>query len=377
MKITIIGPVTPYRGGIAHFTTLLAAKLIETGHDLQVISFKKQYPAWLYPGESDKDHSPGRLKIDARFILSPLNPRSWRKALKLILDFNPKQVIFPWWVTFWGPAFHFLIKRLQRPSVTVSILVHNTLPHEPRAWDRFLAREALKDANRFIVMTEKEKQRLRKLLPKADEIILSPHPIFPSNDKIGLSKSEARQHLNLPLNCPFLLFFGIIRPYKGLGILLQAFSKILQQQPDTHLLVVGECWEDQSKYLSLIQSLNIADHIHIVDHYIPDREVSAYFKAADVFIAPYIGGTQSGAVKLALGYGLPVVTTDVINDEIIKWLPDRCVIVPSENPSALAEGILEGLTRPIQNHDQVRNLVKETWRTFISRLIGSGDWGSE
>ncbi len=178
MKITIIGPVTPYRGGIAHFTTLLAAKLTKTGHDVQVISFRKQYPTWLYPGESDKDHSPRRLQVDAGFILSPLNPQSWRKALKLILDFNPRQVLFPWWVTIWVPAFHFLIKELKRRSIIVSILVHNTLPHEPHPWDRFLARKALKDANQFIVMTEKENNACWYYCPKRMRSSFRPIPFI-------------------------------------------------------------------------------------------------------------------------------------------------------------------------------------------------------
>ncbi len=174
-----------------------------------------------------------------------------------------------------------------------------------------------------------------------------------------------------------MLFFGIIRPYKGLGILLRAFSKILQQQPNTHLMVVGEFWEDKSKYLSLIQSLGIADHIHIVDHYIPDGEVSVYFKLADLFVAPYIGGTQSEDVKLALGYGLPVVTTDVISDEMINTLPDRCVIVPSENPSALADGILEGLTRPIPKPGPGENSGERDLDHINKRLIATGDWISK
>jgi len=373
MKISLIGPVTPYRGGIAKFTTLLAVKLIKANHQVQVISFKKQYPTWLYPGKSDKDNSPGRLQVNAQFTLSPLDPISWRKTLKTCLDFHPEQVIFPWWITFWAPAFHYLIKRLKRRGIPISILIHNTLPHETQLWDRFLTRKTLKRADRFIVMSENEKSRLQTILPNACEIIIAPHPIYPAYDKKPPKKDAIRQRLSLPINSFIILFFGIIRPYKGLDILLQAFYRVLEKQQNAHLLVVGEFWEEKTKYLSLINSLGIADHIHIVDRYIPDEEVSAYFQAADLFAAPYVDGSQSGAVKLALGFGLPVVLTDVISDELIKSLAERCLIVPVDDAQALAEGVLQGLNRSLQSQDQVKALVESSWRSLLQGISSLDD----
>ena len=135
MKISLIGPVTPYRGGIAQFTTLLAKRLIDSGHHVQVVSFKKQYPQWLYPGESDKDYSLGREKVEAAFLLSPLNPLTWIKTVRAIKAFKPDEIILPWWVTFWGPAFRYVSKRLKNKEFRIAYLIHNTIPHEARAFD--------------------------------------------------------------------------------------------------------------------------------------------------------------------------------------------------------------------------------------------------
>jgi glycosyltransferase involved in cell wall biosynthesis len=366
VKIGLIGPVYPYRGGIAHFTTLLAKKLIEAGHEVRVISFKKQYPAWLYPGESDKDHSPGRVKVAADYVLTPLNPLSWRKTVRALADFHPQQVILPWWVTFWGPAFQCVIAGLKRRGIPVTLLIHNTMPHEARLMDRFLARRTLKRADRYIVMTEKEKNRLLTLLPGAAPIHSAPLPIYHAFKPTGLPKAQVRHKLGLPEDQPILFYFGFVRPYKGLGVLIDALKILVDKELNPHLLIVGEFWEDKSGYLDQIQSLGLNNHVHIFDSYIPDDEVAAFFEAADLFVAPYIGGTQSAALKSALGFGLPVVVTDMITDAMIDSLPDRCRVVPAGEPTALAEGILAQINVPIQDPDQIEQMVAQSWEPMLT-----------
>jgi glycosyltransferase involved in cell wall biosynthesis len=361
LKISLLGPVTPYRGGIAHFTTLLAKKLIEAGHEVQVVSFKKQYPAWLYPGESDKDLSPDREKVDADYLLTPLNPLSWYRALKTITTFQPEQVIFPWWVTFWGPAFCFLITRLKRWDIPSLILIHNTMPHEARLLDRWLARRTLEKADRYIVMTEKEKGRLLNLLPEVGKIDIAPLPIYHAFKPTRLSREALRQQMNLPDNQVVILYFGIVRPYKGLGVLIDALKVIADQGIAAHLLIVGEFWEDKGKYLSQIQSLGLTNCVHVYDRYIPDDEVAGFFEAADLFVAPYIDGTQSAALKTALGFGLPVVVTDVITDEVIQNLPERCKVVPSGDAEGLAKGIMEWVGVERQSEDEVNLMAAYSW----------------
>jgi len=365
MRLSLLGPVFPYRGGIAHFTTLLAKKLMEAGHKVQVISFKKQYPGWLYPGASDKDHSPGRAQVDADYLLTPLNPFSWRKTVTAIVGFQPQQVILPWWVTFWGPAFGYLLKRLNRKGIPVSILIHNTLPHEAGPLDRFLAKRVLQQADRFIVMTEKEKARLLALLPGTREIDIAPLPIYHAFKPTPLARESLRQQMDLPANQPVILYFGIVRPYKGLGVLIDALKVIAEEGREVHLLIVGEFWEDQAPYMDQIQKLGLSDRVHLYARYIPDDEVAGFFEVADLFVAPYIGGTQSAALKTALGFGLPVVVTDVITDAMIDALPERCRVVRTGDAEGLAEGIEEQIKVKRQSKAQIDEMVARSWAPML------------
>lgn len=365
MKISLIGPVFPYRGGIAHFTTLLAKKLAEAGHEVQVISFSKQYPAWLYPGKSDKDTSPEREKVDAEYLLAPLSPLSWRKSIKAITDFHPEQVIVSWWVTFWGPAFHHIIRRLKRRGVPITMLIHNTIPHEIRPWDRFLARRTLQNADRYIVMTEKEKMRLQALLPDVKKVLIIPHPIYRMFKPCPFTKEEVRNQLGLPADQPVLLFFGFVRPYKGLPELIQALKVIHNSNHNIHLLVAGEFWDSRAIYDQRIKDLGLTDFVHIHDRYIPDDEAAQYFTASDLFVAPYTGGTQSGALKSALGFGMPAVVTDIVADELVMSLPELCRIVPSADSDVLAEAIIQQISVPYLDLSEVETLFDRSWDVMI------------
>lgn len=365
----MIGPVFPYRGGIAHFTTMLAKQLMDTGLEVQVISFKKQYPAWLYPGESDKDHSPERLKVPAEYSLSPLNPFTWRNTLRSIRNFQPEQVILPWWVTFWGPAFSHIIAGLKRSQIPVSMLIHNTMPHEARFMDKFLARRALSGADRYIVMTQKEKARLESLLPGVQNIQIAPLPIYNAFKANQQPRDEIRQSLGLSESAPVILFFGFVRPYKGVDILIEAFSRLVNKINSAQLLIVGEFWHDKAYYQSMIKELGLKDQVHIHDKYIPDDSVARYFKAVDAFAAPYVGGTQSAALKTALGFGLPSVATEIIEDNFLRTIPDRCQIVPTGNPQALADALESQIQKPIQPSTEIQSLIDRSWQGMLNTVI--------
>jgi D-inositol-3-phosphate glycosyltransferase len=369
MRISLVGPVTPYRGGIAHFTTLLAGKLIESGHDVQVVSFKKQYPGWLYPGESDKDYSPGREKVEAEYLLAPLNPFTWGKTVKQIAAFHPDEVVMDWWVTFWGPAFHNVSRGLNRRGFRTAFLIHNTMPHEARAFDRFLARSTLATASRFIVMTEKEKGRLLSLLPEAEEIDIAPLPIYSAFKKPALAAPILKRQLGLPKNQPILLFFGFVRPYKGLDVLIKAVKVLVGEGKPVHLLVAGEFWDGKKETEALIASLELEEYTHIHDKYTPDDEVAVFFEVSDLFVAPYVDCTQSAALKSALGFGLPAVLTDVIVDRMAAALPDRCRIVPAGDPAALAAGIREQLDKPRLNAVQTEELTQSSWQEMVEAVV--------
>ena len=369
MKISVIGPVFPYRGGISHFTTLLVKNLIQEGHNVQTISFKKQYPAWLFPGESDKDYSESREKVEAEFIITPLNPLTWAKAVKRINEFEPEKVVFPWWVTFWGPCFRFIIMSLRKHGIKTTALIHNVLPHETKFIDRFITKNTLKHADHYVVMAEKEKNRLLDILPESKGINVAPHPIYKMFPPTGMDPSVLREKLGLPEDKIIVLFFGIIRPYKGLSDLINAIKICHDENPDIHLIIAGEFWGDQKKYSQQIQNLGLEEVVHIFNYYIPDDEVAQFFEVADVFTAPYTGGTQSGAVKTALGFGLPIIATELIADEILSSLKNSVTIIPPEAPEELAKAILIMLSRKEQIDDSLSIDMDTSWQNFIQALI--------
>lgn len=370
MKIVLIGPIPPYRGGIAHFTQALAEKLVQEGHQLLTISYRRQYPGWLYPGKSDKDFSQETKIKDAVFLFSPLNYLDWKKTLQAIRKYQPDLVIYPWWVTFWAPASSWLLGKLKNLGISTRILVHNAFPHEGGWFDKKLTKCALKDARIFVTMTEKETGRLRTVIHKTSIIETSAHPVYAQFPLSGLSKVEVRRKLGLPIEAPIALFFGFVRPYKGLNVLLDAMSILRNKGEKIHLVVAGEFWDDQAVYENQISKLGIKDMVTIRADYIPDSEAGLYFEAADFFVAPYLEGTQSGSIKLAMGYHLLMVITDTIVDELLENLPGQCVIVPHDDAESLAEGIRKALvlspTKIITSQ-----LEHESWDKFIYQLISS------
>ena len=366
MKITLVGPVFPYRGGIAHFTTLLAKKLREQGNDTQVISFKKQYPKCLYPGESDTDVGEGRLTTEADYILSPLNPITWFKTVKTIKQFDPNIVLLQWWVTFWGPALGFLARKLRKKGYIIKFLIHNCLPHEPLAYDKLISKQVLKNGHQFIVMNEREIGRLKNLLPTALNIVNVPMPIFNAFPVLDISKSEARKLFSLPQNKKLLLFFGLVRPYKGLQVLLLAFEELVNKGYDISLIIAGEFWENKNGYLKFVEQKGISDRVFFIDRYISDKETSEIFIAADVFVAPYLKGTQSAAIKTAAGFGIPIVMSNVVVDKLIFELHDYIIITESDNPQDLVRGIINSLDCPKVPTILINQMTEKSWDDMIS-----------
>lgn len=343
MSLVMIGPVYPYRGGIAHYTTMLAQAFIKQGAQLHVVSFQRQYPRWLYPGVSDRDPSQNPLKTEAEYLLDPLHPWTWWQTARHIAAWQPKLVIIQWWTTFWAPAFAALAFLLRRQGIKVLFVIHNVMPHEPRPWDRWLARLALRQGHQFLAQTEREEKRLLSLLPQA-QITLAPLPVYAMFANQRISAAEARQRLGLPADEPVALFFGIVRPYKGLRFAIKAFAELRARGKTTQLLVAGEFWEDITLYTQLIEKLGLSAQVKIDNRYIPDEEVGLYFSAADIFIAPYVGGTQSAAVKMALGFGLPLVISQSLHSaELADEISRRLYWVDPKNVPALADALERGL----------------------------------
>ncbi len=359
MKLVVIGPVYPYRGGIAHYTSQLSRALTENGHETHIFSFRRQYPGWLYPGKSDKEPSQPQLQLEAKYTLDPIYPWTWLNTSKAIAKLNPDAVLIQWWTTFWGPAFWGLSRLLRKASLNVIFIIHNVIPHEPFPWDNYIARHVLRLGNAHLVQSTNEEEKLLSLIPGTNPT-LSPMPVFnffPSNNTI--SKDEAKAQVGLMEDIPLLLFFGIVRPYKGLKHAIESVSILRDNGIIVHLIVVGEFWDNIDTYENQISHLRLGNQVTLVNKYVPDEDVGIFFAAADVFVAPYIDGTQSATVRTAIGFNLPIVVTECVADEILRN-SNFVRVVPTGNSKAIAEAIMDLF---LLNYSDVHsiNQVEESW----------------
>ncbi len=311
MRLALIGPVYPYRGGIAHYTTALYSALRDQGHEVLPISFSRQYPQWLFPGQSDKDPSQKPLEVpDARYWLDSLNPITWLATVSRIRDYSPDAIILQWWVPFWALAWMSIVWLIQRFAVAkVVFICHNVIPHEAGRLDRLLVRRVLGLGDVNIVHSERDREELLGLLPRA-QVHVAHHPTYSVFAENAPAVSQARQELGLDSETPVILFFGFVRPYKGLDYLIKALPLVLQDM-DIHLLIAGEFWDGVQHYRDQIQSLHVESHVTLVDRYIRNEDIGTYFAGADLVALPYIDATQSGIVQMAFGFGVPVLTTNV------------------------------------------------------------------
>ena len=336
LRIALIGPTYPYRGGIAHYTTLLAEALRQQ-HETLLISFSQQYPAWLFPGRDDRDPSKRPLRTKAEYLLNPLNPLTWARTLRRLRQWQPDLVVMQWWHPFWFPAWSYIgrcVGRLPNQPPLV-YLCHNILPHETggRLSQTILphiVRFTLRPATAFITHSQADRQILAQILP-GYPISVSPLPTYAS-----LGQETADLPVAVPEDKPLLLFAGFVRPYKGLDVLLDALA--LVEQP-CHLLVAGEFWQGTVVYETQIAQLGIGDRVTLLDEYLSNEALAACLQRANVVVLPYRSATQSAVVQLAFGAGCPVITTDVGGLAEVVENGRTGLIVPPEDPPVLAAAI--------------------------------------
>jgi glycosyltransferase involved in cell wall biosynthesis len=366
MRVAVIGPVYPYRGGIAHYTGQLIRALYSAGHTVETVSFKRQYPDWLYPGATDKDPSQPTMTVEAEYILDPLRIWTWKQAVERISKQKPDLVVIQWWTTFWGPAFAWLGAALRRRSYKVIYIIHNVLPHEQRIFDPWLACLALRRGSAFIAQTEREKGRLLALLP-GRRVEVCPLPIYSLLDDQQIPKAEARRRLGLLIDRPLIIFFGIVRSYKGLKYLIEAMAQLGETDNYPNLLVAGEIWEGKEEYRKLIEHLGLQERVRLEDRYVPDEEAAVMLSAADMLVAPYVDGTQSAAVGMGLGFGLPLVVTDVVAGGIAPEHQGNLRVVPARDATALAGAIQKMLTHTEVSENK-RLSAEADWQRLVSKL---------
>lgn len=302
MKFALVGPTFPFRGGIAQHTTRLYNALSEK-HKVEFYTFRRQYPRWLFPGKTDQDPSQHSDSSIAEPLLDSLNPLTWFSTAARIQAFHPDALILPWWEAFWGPSFATITRLVKRSKAKIVFVCHNLEPHEQRPGTKMLTRIALSLGDGFVVQSATDVEYLERLVPKA-RVKYVPHPIYESADKAKI------QRLSIVNRAARLLFFGFVRPYKGLPILLDALPLVLKQKP-VHLTVAGEFWESREKYERQILELGIQASVTLLDRYVPDEELALLFEQSDLVILPYISVTTSAALGRAIGHGVPVVVSDV------------------------------------------------------------------
>ncbi|NOY57964.1 MAG: glycosyltransferase [Calditrichaeota bacterium] len=337
MKVVIVSPAYPHRGGIAHFTALLFNKLQERGHDVHIISFKRQYPSLFFPGKTQFENGEQAIPTKSHAVIDSIGPGTWFKAAHEIRQINPDLLIFQHWMPFFAPAFGAIAGRVKKGRKTkVLFICHNIIPHEPRPGDKMLTHYALSKADHFIIMSKAVQHDLLQFFPHADFRMVH-HPVYEIFEN-KISKGKARKMLGLESG-PVILFFGYIRRYKGLHILLEAL-KIVGKDIPVKLLVAGEFYEQEDAYLKEVHDYGLAKNVVFYNKYVANKDVGLYFSAADVVALPYLSATQSGIVQICYHYDKPVIATDVGGLPEVVQDGETGFVVPANDARAFANAIV-------------------------------------
>lgn len=357
--IVIIGSAHPLRGGLASFNERLARAFREEGAEVTIFTFSLQYPNFLFPGKSQYSTEPAPADLDIRVTINSVNPFNWLKYGLKIKKMRPDLVIIKFWIPFMGPCLGSLARliRSNKHSRVVTI-IDNIIPHEKRPGDFVLAKYFSRSVDAFVAMSRSVLEEINLFDTKKPRVFC-PHPLY-DNFGNAIPKREALSALSLQPEFNYILFFGFIRDYKGLDILLDAMADPLIRQSDIKLIVAGEFYTNDKPYLDQISELNIADKVILHTEFIPDSEVYKYFCAADLVVQPYKSATQSGVTQIAYHFEKPMVITNV--GGLGEFVPDgKAGFVVDTNAHAVAEAIHHFYEDNLEKYmtDQVRELKKQ------------------
>ena len=341
MKIVIVGTAYPLRGGIAHYINLLSSHLCKK-HEVEIITFKRQYPKLLFPGKTQEESGEQHNIKPAPQLVDSINPLNWISVASYIRNLKPDLMIFKYWLPFFGPCFGTIAKLVKKKINTkVLFICDNVIPHERRPGDFLFTRYAFKQADYFIVQSHAVEKELRLHFPDAKYRLVS-HPVY-ENFGSAVPKEQARDLLGISAK-KVILYFGYIRSYKGLNVLIEAVKKMIDiknDMQDTLLLSVGEFYDDEKKYRQLVSDLKIEDNVKFIPDYVPNDKVSLYFSAADVVVLPYLSATQSGIAQIAYNFDKPIIATNVGGlAEVVIHKKTGFVVLPND-AKALAQAVIE------------------------------------
>ena len=372
MKIAILSCFYPYRGGISQFNACLSGELGKN-HTVRAFNFRRQYPEFLFPGKTQYvTEDDNAVPVESTSLLDTANPFSYVTTYRAIREWGPDLVITRYWMSWFAPSLGFVTRRLRRDGCKVISILDNVIPHEPRPFDTPLTKYFLKGSDGFVTMCRAVADDLRRLAPDAEYTVI-PHPLYEHfGDRIP--KEEARKRLGVETGCHTILFFGLIREYKGLDILLEAFSGL----PDSYrLIIAGEPYGSFDRYREIIGRIPDNGRIHLFLRYINDAEVSTFFSASDVVVLPYRSATQSGISSISYHFEVPMIVTDTgglretIGDRGTGLVTDECT------PEAIRSCIEEYFGDPSIQDACTGNIKKEkerlSWREFCRKLLEFAD----
>ncbi len=340
-NIIIIGPAHPLRGGLASYNERLAKAFQDKGNTVQIFTFSLQYPGFLFPGTTQFSSEPAPPNLRIRVCINSINPFNWIKIGKQIAKQKPDLIIVRYWLPFMGPCLGTILRIVKKNKHTkIVCIADNIIPHEKRMGDLQFTKYFVKPIDGFITMSTKVLEDLKQFTTSKPAKYVA-HPLY---DNFGekINQATARQHLSLPLDVRVVLFFGFIRQYKGLDLLLDAIAilKNNHNQSNIKFLIAGEFYEDRKPYDDQIHRLGIYEDLILRTDFIPDSEVKYYLCAADMLIQPYRNATQSGVTPLAYHFEVPMVVTNV--GGLPALVPDKKVgLIAEPNAASIAQKIAE------------------------------------
>jgi glycosyltransferase involved in cell wall biosynthesis len=370
MRIALVGPLAPWRGGLAQYLALLGEALA-TRAEVRAITFTRQYPGFLFPGKTQFDPAAERPRFPVEALLDSIGPWTWRRVAERLEGFEPGAVVLKWWMPFFAPAFASSVGPLRRRGTRVVLVCDNLVPHEHRPLDAAFTRWMLRNSDGYLVMSESVERDLDRLKPGAPRRRVL-HPLYAQFDRGRFDRASARVRLGLGADDEVALFFGYVRRYKGLDTLLEAWGRVRARRRRAILVVAGEAYEDTAPYEALARAAGGESAVRLRLRYAPDEEVEALFKAADVAVLPYRSATQSGVTHVAYALGVPVITTDVGGLAETVRPEETGLIVPPADPAALAEAIVKYFEDDLAPRMQagVGRLRREhSWETLAGATV--------
>lgn len=369
MKVVLLGTANPYRGGLAAFNERMALEWQNQGHEVLIYNFTLQYPSFLFPGTSQYNENPHQDLVPNLRMVNSINPLNWIWVGWKLHQMRPDLVIFRYWISFMAPCYTVIAWLLKwNKHSKVMAIVDNAISHEPKFYEKPVAKIFFKTVDEFLTMSDKVKSDLNSIHPT--ETLSTVHPLYDNYPK-AIDKESAREQLQIPLEEKVVLFFGFIRDYKGLDILLEAMASPAIRAEKIKLIVAGEFYSNQEKYETMVDTFQLRNDIYWHTDFIPDAEIVNYFCAADAVVLPYKAATQSGVTQIAFYYHTPIIATNVggIKEMVIDQEHGYIVAAEAEAISTAIINLYSQDHLSFFKKEIAKATEKYQWPIFVQKIV--------